>query len=221
MTTIQAHRGLTFSPTDHVYRFDGEVIPSVTQVLSRANMPDYSAIPPFQLEWAAKRGTLAHLLCEWDDDPEMVIDWESVDERLYPYLNAYRQFREHTGFVIEANEQRLWNPRHRYAGTVDRVGMLTGRRVVLELKTTSVLHPATAIQTSAYLHAYNESRPKAEQARGCVAVHLRGDGTYRLQKYDNPRDHFACFLALLHPEHPWSEQTIAMWRAANEKDVAA
>jgi hypothetical protein len=212
---------LTFRSDTHTYYADGDIVPSVTQVLSP--LVDYSMVPDFMLNYAADRGTQAHYACELFDGNDL--EEETLDERLVPYLSAWKAFRRDSGFQIEANEQRLWNPRHRYAGTVDRVGILNGRRVVLELKTTSQLMPATAVQCSAYMWAFNESRPKPEQARGCVAVHLRPDGSYRLMVYSNPREHFAAFLALRYPEQPGSEQVLEMWKlkhgAGGTRDLAA
>lgn len=212
---------LVFDAENHLYYVDGIEIPSVTTILRP--LVDYSMVPDFMLDYAADRGTQAHLACELFDRNDL--DESDLDERLIPYLGAWKKFRTDSGFVIEANEQRLWNPRHKYCGTCDRVGMLNRRRVVLEIKTTSTLMPATAVQCAAYLEAFNAGKPKGEHARGCVAVHLRNDGTYRLHTYANPREHFAAFLALLYDELPGSEQVLEMWKLKHdphqERDLAA
>jgi hypothetical protein len=204
MTTLAAEPvGLRFDPEAHEYRFDGEVVPSVTQVL--APIVDYSAVPAFMLNYAADRGTQAHYACELYDADEL--DEESLDERLVPYVEAWKAFRAESGFTIEHSEQRLYHPRYRYAGTCDRVGILNGRRTVLEIKTTATLLPATAVQCAAYQAAFNETAPAAMRAKGCVAVHLRPDGSYRLERYEDTREHFAAFVALL---------TLKNWRAKYE-----
>jgi len=177
-------------------------LPSVTQVLNAEKIVDYSMVPAFMLEYKAEIGTEAHRAAElWDRGD---LDQNSVDERVLPYLEAWWTFRDASGFEIEQNEQRLWHPEPiryhphlAYAGTVDRIGLLNGKRVVLEIKTTASLLPGTAIQCAAYLEAFNYDRPREEQATGRVAVWLRNDGTYQLKTFEDQRADFHVFTSAL------------------------
>jgi len=200
---------LDFEPESHTYRVDGRVLPSVTQVLKPVGF-DYDTVPFHILNHAAQRGTAVHLATEFYDDGDL--DEESIDPEILPYVNAWRLFREESGFVVDRSEVRLYSKRHGYAGTVDAIGFIRGRRIMVEKKTTAQLHPSTAIQVSAYYRAYNDSVPSAWRVRSACSVWLRRDGTYRFDAYD-PLDHWAAFLALLNPDDPQSGPTLEAWKA--------
>lgn len=200
---------LTFDEEQHAYYADGVRIPSVTQVI-RPVAFDYDAIPAHILQHAAARGTAVHLATEFYDDGDL--DEDSVDPEILPYVEAWRLFRKDSGFVVERSEVRVHSPKHQYAGTVDCIGSIRGRRVMVEKKTTATLWPSTAIQVTAYYKAHNETAAHAERVRSACSVWLRCDGTYRFDAYD-VGDHWAAFLALLYPEDPQSAATMAAWKA--------
>lgn len=200
--------GLTFDPEPHVYRFDGEVIPSVTQLLEP--LINYAGVPGAILQHAADRGTAVHLATEFFDDDDL--DEATVDPEILPYVEAWRTFREESGFEVVRSEVRVYSARHRYAGTVDTIGLLDGRLAMVEKKTTAILHPATAVQVVAYGKAFNEMACARDRVRSFHSVHLRRDGTYRFDEYD-PETHWGMFLALRYPDHPQSAATRAAWEA--------
>ena len=131
---------------------------------------------------------------------------------MLPYVEAWRLFRHESGFEVLKSEVRIHSPRHRFAGTFDCLGVMDRKLAIVEKKTTAILHPATAIQVSAYFRAYNETLPRDERAKDCYSVHLRRDGTYRLDQHE-PLDHWAAFLALMNPDDPQSAATMASWKA--------
>lgn len=200
---------LTFDPEAHVYRLNGEVLPSVTQVLEP--LISYDGVPSGVLRHAAERGTAVHLATEFWDDGDL--DEESIDQEILPYVQAWQRFRAESGFEVLRSEVRVYSERHRYAGTVDCIGVMRGRLVMVEKKTTAVLAAAAAIQVTAYRRAYNETCRPAERIRHSYTVHLRRDGTYRLDEWTPDEDHWAAFLALLKPDHSDSAATLAAWKA--------
>lgn len=200
--------GLTFEEEAHEYRFNGERVPSVTQLLEP--LINYEGVPTGVLEYAANRGTAVHLATEFWDDGDL--DEESIDPEILPYVQAWQRFRDESGFVVWRSEVRVYSQRHKFAGTFDCLGVLNGRLAIVEKKTTALLAPATAVQVSAYFRAYNEDKPRDEQAKRCYSVHLRRDGTYRLDEWD-AETHWGMFLALRYPEHPDSAATLAAWKA--------
>jgi hypothetical protein len=200
---------LTFEPEAHVYHLNGQRLPSVTQVLEP--LINYDGVPNGILQHAADRGTAVHLATEFWDDGDL--DEESIDPEVLPYVQAWQRFRAESGFVVERSEVRVYSARHRFAGTFDCLGILRGRRVIVEKKTTAILAAATAIQVTAYRRAYNETCRPPERIRQSYSVHLRRDGTYRLDEWTPDEDHWGAFLALLNPEHEQSAATVAAWKA--------
>lgn len=180
-----------FDPEHHVYRVDGKVLPSVTQII--APLYDFSMVREELLELARERGSAVHIACELDDQGDL--DEASVDPRIRPYLEGWRRFRYDNEFEVESIEERLQHPIHGYAGTLDRVGILKGKRILLDIKTTSALHPAVGVQLAGYLDARTLANPVQLITRR-YAIQLRRDGTYRLQPYDRPDDR-AVFQSLL------------------------
>src|SRR5215475_11061302 len=109
---------LEFEPNSHVYRLNGTVVPSVTQLLDDAGLtPDYAAVPRPVLEHARARGIHVDQCIELLDADQL--DWRSVHSEAVPYLEAWIAFREHEGFTPLANQLPLYHPTYGYAGTAD------------------------------------------------------------------------------------------------------
>lgn len=190
MTTALARTGFTFDAREHIYRLDDEVLPSVTQVLKHAGLIDYSKIPQDVLRLASHRGRWVHHALQLIDDGLPVV---GMPEEYQPWVDAYMRFRADTGFEVLLNEHRSYHSRWKYAGTMDRTGIIAGRRVLIDFKTGLYL-PAHQYQLAAYAGLLREPRM---YERGILQ--LRGDGTYKLhhhirQSFD--RD-FAIFLGAL------------------------
>jgi hypothetical protein len=98
------------------------MVPSVTTILSSVGLPDLSMVPAELLEWKAGLGTAVHKATELED--KGVIDQYELDLATVPYLEAYRRFKEESGFVPTAIEGRVYHPKFHYAGTFDRIGIL-------------------------------------------------------------------------------------------------
>jgi hypothetical protein len=211
MTTATAIRAeldpnLTFDEAEHRYSYNGRWVRSVTQVLNLITGPIYARIPPPILDYAKLRGSNVHGWTELLDLGEAepfgptfrALDGTILhDEHAeYPYVVAWQRFRQESGFIPELVEQRFYHPRHRYCGTVDRIGVLNGLRCTLEIKTVAQLASWVGLQTAGYHDAFNHDRPRADQAKGRFAVQLRKDGTYRLEQYRDNAGDLSAFLAM-------------------------
>lgn len=108
--------GLSFDKEQHSFTGNGEVLPSVTQVLRDNRLtPDfYAMIDP----WYLQRGTMIHLACEYYD--KGVLDEDTLDPAIIPHVEAYKTFRRDYSGVITGIEKRLWHPSLKYAGIIDR-----------------------------------------------------------------------------------------------------
>lgn len=196
---------MTFDEDLHRYYVGGRWVRSVTQVLNLVTGPVYARIPAHVMDYARVRGSNVHGWTELLDlgeaepfGPTIRADDGTIlqaDHAEWPYVQAWLRFRLESGFHPEIIEQRFHHPRRRYCGTVDRVGLLNRRRIVLEIKTVAQLSAWVGLQTAAYLEAFNHGRPRAEQARERYAVQLRRDGTYRLEQYGDAAD-FSVFVAM-------------------------
>lgn len=201
MTTAVASPAaeLRFDPGEHRYWLGGREIPSVSSILSPITQPLYSRMPEWRREETAQRGTFAHKATELYDQDRL--NWETLDPKLEPYLNAWLAFRYATDVEILEIEQRVVHPILWYAGTFDRVAILNGALTVLEIKTTAGSpEPFWGLQLAAYQQAYNLDKPKTDQARKRVSVQLRPDETYVLTEWPDPQDVsiFNSFLSTRH-----------------------
>jgi hypothetical protein len=185
-----ANVSLTFDEATHTYRYNGEKVDSVTQIIEAAGLTDFSMVDRETLRLAQERGTRVHAACALDDMG--ALDDESVDPSELGYLAAWRIFRSTVVARIEAVEQAVYHPTLRYAGRLDvLLTTFAGQQWIVDRKTGDP-HPATGVQLAGYLLALG---PK-ELRRGRYAVHLREDGTYRLEAYRDAAD-FSAFTAAL------------------------
>lgn len=175
-------------------------MPSVTEILRP--LLDFSRVPPETLEFARLRGTAVHKATELHDLG--TLDEASVDDTVWPYLEAWRQFRSDTGFSPTLIEHRAYHEGYGYCGTVDRRGVMTklsgSPGAVIDIKTPVQLGPVVGLQLAAYQEAMRRNGSCAADLR--FAVQLRSDGQYRLVPYTDKSD-FGVFIALL---------TIRKWR---------
>lgn len=106
---------------------------------------------------AAARGTDVHRVAE---SYALGTPIEAPDG-IQPYVDQYLRFlADHTP-VYEAAECSVFNLTYHYAGTLDAIADIGGRRVVLDIKTTAKRegegarppYPDVALQLAAYAHA--------------------------------------------------------------------
>lgn len=173
---------IQFDAATHSYTVDGVFVPSVTQVLNEEGLV-YFPIPEDQLAFCAWRGSAVHLACLYDD--EGTLDESTVQPEHRGYLEAWRKGKAQLRPTFLAAEQRLYHPALRYAGTLDRLVQIAGRRrpQLWDLKT-GVPHRATCVQTAAYAHLH----AAATEDGGAFlydrfAVRLTKEGNYTMQQH--------------------------------------
>lgn len=193
---------IEFDAAAHTYRVDGRAVPHVTAITD--TLIDFGGIAPAVLETARDRGTAVHLACQYHD--EGGVDESSLDPALIGYLAGYRAFLAESGARWDAIEKRVYSGKFRYAGTLDRVGTIKGKRsrvsVLVDIKAVAQIQPAVGPQTAAYLQAYRETFPEKPKLFGRFALQLRPDGTYRFHECREIAD-FSVFMAA---------KTVAAWR---------
>lgn len=186
---------LEFDEAAHAYTWDGSPVPSVTQVLHPLDAAALAAVPAETLEFARMRGTVVHKACEFYDQGRL--DESSIDPQIAGYIEAWKLFRAQSGYEPVLTEARVYHERYRYAGTLDSAGMLNGKAVILDRKTSLELYPSVGPQLAGYLAAcpHDQIKPLAR-----YAIQLSADATYRLTKYTDADD-WTCFLGLLNAHH--------------------
>lgn len=181
---------LTFNEAKHEYRLDGQVLPSVTQVIQAAGLIDKSWFD----EYSRGRGVAVHMATAMLDGDEL--DEQSVDPAIVGYIAAWRKFVTESGFDASFIEARCCNLTCRYAGTIDRAGIMNGRQAVIDIKT-GALNPVVGVQLAAYQAMYHQTfnTPGSPPAK-TYAVQLKEDGSYSMREY-LPRENWPVFLACL------------------------
>ncbi len=157
---------LQFDAATHTYRLNGEVVPSVTEILKPIS-PDFSMVKADVLEAAADRGRAVHRMIELLESDDL--DLQGLHPDLLPYLDRYMAFKDATGFQWEASEVMGASERWRFAGTLDMLGSIGGRRVLVDIKTSASIPKSVGPQTAAYAELIGQ--PRIQRA----VLHLRAD----------------------------------------------
>lgn len=162
---------LLFFDEGHKYTLDGEELPSVSQLTRFISREIYGDVGQFNLDRAADRGTAVHKATELLDK----YGTAEIDEDISPYLKAYIAFRKEHKCEWQKIEYATHHPENLYAGTLDRVGAVDGKLVVLDIKTSSTIQKPLY---TAQLNLYRKTLP--DPIEQLVILHLKKDGTYKL-----------------------------------------
>lgn len=174
-----------FNPDRHEYRQNGVIVPSVTQVLAKAGICDFSFVAEDVRTHSMKRGQSVHWLLQLED--EGCLDYRTVPRRLRGYRKAYRLWKKQSGFCPIWIEKQFVS-RYGFAGTIDRAGSFpattmfgTGTSAVVDFKTGEIPE-WVRYQLCAYA---SESHPNQAIARNIrrIALSLRADGTYKIREF--------------------------------------
>jgi hypothetical protein len=200
--------GLTFDATIHRYTLDGIVCPSVTGILQRSGLVDFSGLPAGVMDEARRRGTTVHQAIHFYNEGDLDYAQFQIDFPDYRgYLDGWLTFCAQRSYVSIVNECRVASRRHLVTGTLDTLGELDGGAVLLDYATGNPADVSKDYQTAAYLGLALEwaeepdSDPRLapffaehELVRR-YAVALKKDGGFSLHPYTDPAD-FRKFLAL-------------------------
>lgn len=169
---------LGFDPATHRYTVNGQVWPSVTQILEIYDL--YRGVPRNVLDAAAAFGNAVHEACHLDNQGRL--DNASLDRYLQPYVQAWRAWQADTNAVIVASELRVVNHRLTYCGTLDAIARIGGVEHLVDIKTSVEIPPTVGAQTAAYAEARGTPRIRRR------VVQLRADGTYRSERLSDSAD---------------------------------
>ena len=118
-----------FNEERHEYSYGGKILPSVTTIIKdvlNITYPDYAV-------YHATRGTFVHKAIELY--LKGILDVNSIDETIMPYLNAFVKFQERAKIEPVLLEGRFADKNITFAGTVDIVGKVKGKTYIFDVKT--------------------------------------------------------------------------------------
>lgn len=198
--------GLVFYEDGHRYNLDGRAVPSVTDVIRDNRLGgDFSHVAPDVLDRARQLGSAVHVALHYHD--EGTLDEATVDPAVAPFLTAWRRFRAERQVAVVEMERRFADSMRRFAGTLDRILVVDGRRVVADIKTGAV--DGADYQTAAYAHLAGEP---LSVRRWAVQLHPERPVPYTVHPYRNLADWriFRAALELTHERarrgRPWYQE---------------
>ncbi len=168
---------LDFDKETHTYSLDGRVLTPVTDLLKDCGIIQTT----FYTGKGAENGSRRHLATELLDKD--ILDWSTIAECDMPYLSAWIQAKEELGIEITSIEEQMYHPLLNYAGTIDRRAIIKDEIYIIDIKT-----GAKAKWHELQLILYGlmvEPRPNL------LAVYLKKNGKYAVEKYDYKNERFA------------------------------
>lgn len=138
---------VNFQEDGHIYRdIDGNVIPSVSEILESAGASDFSCVHPEVMKRAQDFGKAFHSAAHLLEKGTL----KSYDSALEPWIAKLKQWIGMADPNWLKMETPMGSDPWRFAGTPDRFGDFVNKEnAVLDYKT-GAYSPAHAIQTAAY-----------------------------------------------------------------------
>jgi len=142
---------ITFDKETHTYWDENGInYPAVTKVLEGMGFVDSTWFD----EYSRTRGSYVHKAVELYNKGELLE--EDLDERLAPYLDAWRRFKQNSNIIILNSELQVHSDIYRYAGTLDIECTINDNQAIIDLKS-GIVAPVTALQLAAYVMARYEN----------------------------------------------------------------
>ena len=111
---------------------------------------------------------------------------------------AFLQWVEENKVEFHESERIVYSREHRFAGCLDFIATVNGKRMMGDIKTSSGIYNEMFLQTSAYQIARQEERPD-EIFEGHVIVNCKKTGellTKISYDYEDNKEAFLCALCL-------------------------
>lgn len=135
---------LTFDEKNHIYKYDGVVKPSVSEIINKVLKNDVK-IPAYAMK-AVLKGKLIHKIIQLHNEGKldksdldnMLADYhESSDDPVLPYYESFLKWWEHSTFKSIFNEILFYEPQLDYCGTIDVIGAseILNKIVLIDYKT--------------------------------------------------------------------------------------
>jgi hypothetical protein len=193
---------IDFDEESHTYTVDGVKFPSVTTILKAEGLIDSRWFNPR----ATERGKRVHQALEAIDHgiPQSLYQGSQIEG----YLDAWENFKASREPEFTGIEKRVAHKGYQVAGTIDRLGTIEGREVIIDIKTGEP-QPWHAIQLAAYLILIDKAPRFIGDALPALryGVYIKPDGSYKFKAYDDQED-FNLARALF-TVHLWKRRRVA------------
>lgn len=174
-----------FDEATHTYTLGGVELPSVTRIIRYLAVDKANNADPNMALIARERGSIVHeATVVYDYSGEIPDDFPA---EYAPYLEAYVQFCRDYHPKWELIEHQMGNATLRFAGTLDRFGVIDDKWCILDIKTSyKVDIPSLSAQLAAYHDLLlNEQFERLENANiRHLGLQLMRAGKYRLYETD-------------------------------------
>jgi len=131
LTSFPEFPELEFEEENHIYRLNGIIIPSVSNILEPLSRAKYSRVDERTLDRAAERGTSVH------DSIENFIKYGIVDvnPEYRGYFNGFHEWWENKKPIFIGSENRIYHKQMRYGGTLDLLVYIGDSLALVDFKT--------------------------------------------------------------------------------------
>ena len=175
--------GLVFDEVLHKYYAAGKELPSVTTII-RHVLGDKG----HGTQWHMDRGSAAHelyaLLGAGED-----LGLYDYDQRLTGNVAAWLDWHSRERVEVEAVERQMCHRGSCYAGTVDAVVMIRGKRWIIDYKASPSARDE--LQLAAYKAMWEVNYPKAK-IHGVASLQITADGWKYGQRLEGLEMRTAC-----------------------------
>lgn len=130
--------------------------------------------PYSQRDQAAGAGSLIH---QWVEARIIGATTPDVPVGLRPTLEQFQRFEAENAPQWEASEVTVYSREHEYAGTLDAICVVNGKRFIVDFKTGKGVYPEYALQLNAYAHGEFIGLPNGTEQQlppldGAIVIHL-------------------------------------------------
>lgn len=136
------------------------------------------------LKAAGKRGTNVHDATQLLEEGKVLIR-ESYTAEEWKHLETFVAWYKTTQPVIEAIEHAIASDKLKIGGTIDRVYMIGGKRVLLDIKTSKSIYDSYWAQVASYTKLWEEKNPtKLIDCTAILRLNSRHKCGYEIQMHD-------------------------------------
>lgn len=154
--------------TSHYYFLDDVYLPGVSTILQEASPTPYGLKIFWQNNTKEEADTIFETAGDFGSRMHeafaLLLQGEELDLlNLYPTIKEKKTLLSFVDWFTAnkptefQSEQSLASKEYQYAGTLDFVGMINGKRWLIDFKTSNAIHMSHQLQVLAYKQAYEES----------------------------------------------------------------